>query len=117
VEAQKALARGLKDEIAEAVPGISALNAEESKLLATLGVAERRALMELNKNPMGLAALAQSPASWAMFMADKSALFKSLSARMLNSSAQGARKVAPQIENGLQNPLLRTGVILPRSGE
>jgi hypothetical protein len=117
VEAQKALARGLKDEIAEAVPGISALNAEESKLIATLGVAERRALMEMNKNPMGLAALAQSPASWAMFMADKSALFKSVTARMLNSSTQGARKAAPQLENALARPMLRNGLTLPRSDE
>lgn len=117
VEAQKALARGLKDEIAEAVPGISALNREESKLLATLSVAERRALMEMNKNPMGLAALAHSPASWAMFMADKSALFKSLAARSLNSSTQGARRVAPQLESAMGNPLLRNAVTLPRFDE
>lgn len=115
VEAQKALARGLKDEIAEAVPGIGALNAEESKLLATLGVAERRALMEMNKNPMGLAALAQSPASWAMFMADKSALFKSLTARMLNSSATGAQKAGPLLEGAATNPLLRSAGTLTAS--
>lgn len=113
VEAQKALARGLKDEIAGAVPGISALNAEESKLIATLGVAERRALMELNKNPMGLAALAQSPASWAMFMADKSALFKSVTARMLNSSAGATQQAAPRLERRLSNPLLRAPFVLP----
>jgi len=107
-EAQKALARGLKEEIADAVPSIGALNAEESKLIATLGVAERRALMELNKNPMGLAALAQNPTSWAMFMADKSALFKSVTARMLNASAEGARRSGPRLEGALGNPLLRS---------
>jgi hypothetical protein len=86
-EAQKAVARGLKDEIASAVPAVGPLNAEESRLLTTLSVAERRALMEMNKNPMGLAALAHNPLSWAAFMADKSALFKSLAARAVNSVA------------------------------
>jgi hypothetical protein len=33
--------------------------------------------MEMNKNPMGLAALAHNPVGWVAFMADKSALFKS----------------------------------------
>lgn len=113
IEAQKALARGLKDEIAGAVPGIGALNAEESKLLAALGVTERRAMMELNKNPMGLAALAQSPASWAMFMADKSALFKSMSARMLNSIAAGTRSGSTQIGGMTLNPFLRNPAALP----
>lgn len=85
-EAQKGLARGLKDEIASAVPGVGPLNAEESRLLTTLSVAERRALMEMNKNPLGLATLAHNPLSWAAFMADKSALFKSLAARAVNSA-------------------------------
>jgi hypothetical protein len=87
-EAQKALARGLKDEIAKAVPGVGALNAEEAKLLTTLSVAERRALMEMNKNPMGLASLASNPVSFAAFMADKSAAFKALAARALNSAGK-----------------------------
>lgn len=98
-EAQKALARGLKDEIATAVPAVGPLNAEESRLLTTLSVAERRALMEMNKNPMGLAALAHNPASWAMFMADKSALFKSLAARAVNSLPSGANAVQGALGN------------------
>ena len=83
IEAQKTLARGLKEEIAAKVPQIAGLNAEESKLLATLNVTERRALQELNKNPGGLAWLTHNPANWAAFTADKSALFKSLAARLL----------------------------------
>ncbi|MDN4061132.1 hypothetical protein QPK31_23210 [Massilia sp. YIM B02769] len=108
VEAQKALARGLKNEIATAVPEVAGLNAAESKLIATLGVAERRALIELNKNPMGLAGLAHSPASWAAFMIDKSALFKSLAARMVNGPvAKTAGRAAPALQSGLSNPALR----------
>lgn len=87
IEAQKALARGLKEEIAQAVPGIGRLNAMESEALNALSVVERRALMDANKNPMGLSLLANNPKAWAAFMADKSALFKSLLARMVNSGA------------------------------
>lgn len=92
IEAQKALARGLKEGVANAEPKVAGLNAEESKLIDTLNVTERRALMEANKNPMGLALLAHSPEAWAAFMADKSALFKSLVARMLNRSGQLIQK-------------------------
>ena len=100
-EAQKGLARGLKDEIAAAVPGVGEMNAEESRLLATLSVTERRALMDANKNPMGLAMLAHNPLSWMAFMADKSAAFKSLAARAINSAAPAAGNV-----NALAAPAL-----------
>jgi hypothetical protein len=105
-EAQKGLARGLKEEIADAVPGIQGLNEAESRLIRTLNVVERRALMELNKNPMGLAALAGSPAGWAAFMADRSSVFKSLAARMVNATLEGVvppamlRSAAPVISAG-----------------
>lgn len=90
-EAQKGLARGLKEEIAAAVPEIAGLNALDSQLIKTLSVAERRALMDMNKNPLGLSVLAHSPTGIAAFMADKSALFKSLVARMLNRASGGAK--------------------------
>ena len=92
-EAQKGLARGLKEGVADAVPGIAGLNAEESRLITTLGVAERRALLELNKNPMGLSLLSGSPGAWAAFMADRSALFKSLAARMVNPGSGGGNAI------------------------
>lgn len=94
-EAQKAIARGLKNEIAAAVPAVDGLNSQEANLLRTLDVAERRALMELNKNPAGLSWLASSPATWAAFMADRSAAFKALAARMVNATNQAAQKAAP----------------------
>jgi hypothetical protein len=97
VEAQKALARGLKEEIAKAVPEVAGLNAEESTLIKTLKVTERRALMDLNKNPFGLSILTGNPAAWAAFMADKSALFKSIAARMANVIQKSGVKVAGAI--------------------
>lgn len=87
-EAQKAIARGLKEEIATKVPEVAPLNAKESELINTLNVIERRAMLDLNKNPMSIALLAHNPASFAAFMADKSALFKSLMARMLNAGKE-----------------------------
>jgi len=90
IEAQKALARGLKEGVAKAVPEVAGLNAQESKLLTTLKVAERRALMDANKNPMGLALLASHPATWAAFMADRSAAFKGLAARLANNASKAA---------------------------
>lgn len=106
-EAQKALARGLKENIAQVVPGIGALNAEESRLLKTLSVTERRALMDMNKNPLGLAALAGNPTGFAAFMADRSAAFKALVARISNRTAQGAQFTS----NNLATPAVVSGLL------
>lgn len=109
-EAQKALARGLKDQIAEAVPGIGQLNAQEAALLKTLDVAERRALMEMNKNPAGLSMLAGNKAAFAAFMADRSAAFKGLASRMINRAAEAPSVVNP-LADKLANPALRGGML------
>lgn len=93
IEAQKTLARGLKDEIAKAVPEVRPLNAEESKLLTALPLVERRVLMEANKNPIGLGWLTADPMKFAGWMADRSGLFKSLVARMLNTASGAAPAV------------------------
>jgi hypothetical protein len=90
IEAQKALARGMKEDIAQAVPQVHPLNAEETKLLDTLPLVERRVLMDANKNPFGLGWLTLNPAKFAGFMADRSPLFKSIVARMLNQAASAA---------------------------
>lgn len=87
-EAQKALARGLKEEIAKAVPEVRTLNAEESRLLQALPMVERRVLISANKNPIGLGILSMNPKHIAVWMADRSELFKSLVARMLNTGSR-----------------------------
>lgn len=87
VQAQKALGRGYKEEIAAAVPEVRGLNAQESKLLEVLPFLEKRVLSEANKNPAGLALIMHNPGTAAMFMADRSGIFKSLVARMLNSGS------------------------------
>lgn len=94
-EGQKALARGLREEVAAKVPDVVEPLKREASLMNVLSVAERRAIMEANKNPMGLSLLANNPYAWAGFMADKSALFKSIVARMLY---EGSRKGVSQTE-------------------
>ena len=105
VEAQKALARGLKEKVGEAVPDVLGLNKKEAQLIDTLDVVERRALMELNKNPGGLALLTESLPQFAAFMADKSALFKSLVARGLYNF----NKVSQPVQGLLNTPQAARG--------
>jgi hypothetical protein len=88
VEAQKSLARGLKEGVANAVPDIASLNARESQLLNALNVTERRVLMDANKNPGGLAWIADHPIAAVLFMADRSPMLKSLLARALHSGSE-----------------------------
>lgn len=87
-EAQKALARGLKEEISAAVPEVAGLNKKEGELLNAAKIVERRVLMDSNKNPLGLGVL--NPTMWPLWLWDRSPLAKSLTARMLYSGSQAA---------------------------
>ena len=88
VEANKALARGLKEEMGEAVPAIKGLNAQESKLINALELAEHRAIQTRNKDVGGLAWLIENPLRFAAFMADRSPAFKSAVAQLIDKSAK-----------------------------
>jgi hypothetical protein len=80
------------------VPEVKPLNAEDSKLLNALSLTERRVMMEANKNPIGLGWLSLSPSHLMGWMADRSGLFKSLIARMLNQTSESlptAAKAGP----------------------
>ena len=87
-EAQKAMARAAKDEIAAAVPDVAPLNAHESALITTLSLAQKRAFLEANKKLLGISPLAHNPGAIAAYMADRSALLKSIAARGLNAASQ-----------------------------
>jgi hypothetical protein len=99
-EAQKAIARGLKEEIAKAIPAVRTLNAEESKMLNALPLVEKRLLVSANKNPMGLSILTLNPKKFAAAMADRSELFKSLVARMLYQTGKGVAATGPAAAAG-----------------
>jgi hypothetical protein len=126
VEAQKTLARGLKEEIADAVPEVRHLNAQESKMLQALPLLERRVLTEANKNPMGLSILAKDPTGFMAFMADRSALFKSLVARMLNQTSKAIPRTSgslsaagfasqPNVALPSRKQLAISGMLMPRN--
>jgi hypothetical protein len=102
-EAQKALARGLKEEIAKMAPEVRHLNAEESKMLNAMPMLERRVLREADKNITGLGFLSFNPEMFLLYMADRSSLFKSLVGRMLHASA----KSVPSME--MAGPALGIG--------
>lgn len=83
VEAQKALRRGLKEEIAAAVPEVAPRNQRASELLNALEIGERRALMENNKNILGLAPIAPNTGSMLAFLADRSPAAMAQLARLM----------------------------------
>lgn len=87
VAAEKALARGLREEIEKAVPQVGPTNERLADLLNASRVAQRRALVEGNKNPTGLATLASSPIAALGQMVDRSSILKSLLARALYSGS------------------------------
>lgn len=86
-EAQKQLARGLREEIAAAVPATVAPQAEQSALMSIYNVVNRRAMQAQNNNPLGLTSLAATPAGAAAFATDRSQLAKSMLARLLYSGS------------------------------
>lgn len=83
-EAQKGLARGLKEEIASAVPEVAPLNAEESALLNAKKLLDHRVAVAGNHNPIGITHLSPRPGNLIAGLLDRSELVKSLMARGLN---------------------------------
>lgn len=84
VEAQKALARGAKEEIAAAVPGVAKPLEKQASMMNVMDVAADRALLEASKNPLALAALRlDHPLSAMGFMADRSAALKAFLAMQM----------------------------------
>ena len=89
VSAQKDIQKGLREEIAKKEPSVVPLNQEEHKLLQSLSIVERRAILEARKNPMGLASFSVThPTEWMTFMADRSPAFTSWIANILNKNKQ-----------------------------
>lgn len=110
IEAQKALARGLKEQIASEVENIGFLNKQESKLLDTLSVTERQTIQNLNKDPVAMGWLANNIAATAGFMATRSPRFKSILANMLYRAGGGNRQPGIMSIQGL-NPAQQAGAV------
>lgn len=108
IETQKALARGLKEEIAEEVGGIGKLNLRDSELMAALDATGRRVAQAGNRDPVGFAWVTQNPTTFLAALFDRSPVVKSLVARGLfgmagevsGVSAQLIRAAAAQLASG-----------------
>lgn len=86
--AKKALARGLRLELEKAAPGVKPLNAEASELWNAINVAERRALMEANKDLVGFSPLAGNPVTAGIMLASRRPMVKALLAHGANLSTK-----------------------------
>lgn len=93
VQAEQALARGLRKGISSAVEEVAPLNDKEAKIINALTVSERRALAEANKDIMGVASI--SPSMWRNILgfADRNSGFKAILARMMNDAANKASAI------------------------
>lgn len=118
VESGKTLARGLKDLIGKVEPKVLGLNAESQALYDTLNVAERRALMEANKDIMGLSTLSKDMKNQLTMMADRSAPFKALLARSIYKAGKAGEKYTGLLGQNIVPPLLvKGGGILSQNNE
>lgn len=89
-KAQKSLARGYKEEVAAAEPAVAPLLKEQSELANILSVFGNRALVEQNKNPIGMGLVTPSLERMALWMLDRSAAAKSVMAQQLYTGAAPA---------------------------
>lgn len=87
-QSQQAVTRGLKTEIENIEPKVIPINKDMEKLINALDVSERKAMQELVKDPAGLAVLANDPRAAAAYMVNKSSLFQSILANMLNAGKE-----------------------------
>lgn len=114
VEAQKSLARGLKDEVASEVDqslaglkgklgmeggvNITQANAREGALMSARDAVARRVAVAGRRDPMGLASLAiTSPMTFVSVLMDRSPAVKSMLARGLYTTAAHAAGVSPEV--------------------
>lgn len=95
IEAQKALARGLKEEVAEAVPQVSKLNQRDSELMAATDAVGRQVALSGNKDPVGFAWVTQNPTTFLAALIDRNPVIKSMLARGMWANAARAGKVTP----------------------
>jgi hypothetical protein len=86
-EGEKQIARGLREQIALARPGVQEPLSKEAEIIRAMKIAERRAAVDANKNPIGLGWIGQ-PWMVPFWMWDRSALGKSLAARALYSGSE-----------------------------
>ena len=99
--AEKAMARGMRLGIEDAVPGVGETNAALSQRINALGQIERRSGMAANRDIGGLVPVAESPEAAMLMLADRNPWVKSLLAQLLHSNKErlpaAAGGVAPNL--------------------
>lgn len=109
VEAQKALARGLKEEIETQVPGVEAVNRRLGNLSEAEKAVGRRVALSSNRDPVGILWVAHNPAAFLAGLMDRSPAVKSMLARGAYSSAGAAARVSPTLIRGAVALLVAEG--------
>jgi len=101
IEAQKAIARGLKEdvqtEVAKTGIDIAPMNAREGAAITAKEAVGRRLALSGNRDPGGLTWIAGNPGAFLVALAQRSDAFKSLLARGLYNEAALATGVTPQV--------------------
>ncbi len=97
VEADKAIARGAKNEIVAAHPETAKLNADEANLMAARDAVAKQVGLAANRDPMGLAWVARNPETVMGWLLEKNPAVKSLVARGLYSAAGNVSGVPADI--------------------
>lgn len=109
IEAQKALARGLKEDIeqqaAQSGIDIATPNAREGAVITAKEAIAKRLAAAGNRDPGSLAWLAHNPTAGLLFVMERSPAVKSMLARGLYQSAGAASGVSPQVIRGLVEAL------------
>lgn len=101
-EAEKALARGLKEGIEAAHPEVKGLNAREGALIEAKDAIAKRVALAANRDPAGLGWIAENPKSFVAFVLSRSPGVKSALARGLYQTAEKM--------SGVPANLIRAGV-------
>lgn len=101
-EAEKAIARGLKEQIEKVDINVAPINAEQKTLIDTLKLTEQRVLKDANKDVIGIAQANPNPQSIAAVMLEKAPI-KSLIAKYLYRGQKALRD--PRINTGFQSLL------------
>jgi hypothetical protein len=97
IESQKALARGLKEEIEQQAPGADLLNRKIGDYGEAARAVGRRVAVEGNRDPVGFAWVAHNPQMFLAALMDRSPAVKSMIARGLYQSAGRVTQVSPQL--------------------
>ena len=94
VEAEKAIARVLKEDIANKVPEVAPMLARQSDLYNAVNVAMRYAANAGNNNPLGLAPLANDQVRALVFLADRNPWIRGVLARGAYHGAEPVGRLA-----------------------